>query len=106
MIGQNRKHPLSFNQPSLFGDDQADLFGGKNAAPKAYVPKPQHVRNRFIDFLAQMEAATTWPWDGNQVEFYRQNVWPYLYARLPDAAEAAEWKAKLEAEAARLDAAR
>ena len=53
-----------------------------------------------------MTVAQHWPWDDNQVEFYRLNVWPYLYERLPDAAEAAEWKAKLEAEAARLDAAR
>lgn len=92
--------PMSLSQPSLFGDDQPDLFGG---APP-YVPKPRHVRNRFIDFLAQMTAAEVWPWDENQVEFYRQRVWPYLYERLPDQAEAAEWKRKLEAEAARLDA--
>jgi hypothetical protein len=36
----------------------------------------------------------------------RVRTWPYLYAKLPDAVEAAEWKAKIEAEAARLDAAR
>ena len=50
---------------------QPDLFGGKPATPAAYVPKARHVRNRFIDFLAEMTAA--------------------------------KWKAKLEAEAARLD---
>ena len=102
----NRKHRMSLSQPSLFGDDDPELFGTKSGAHKPYVPKPQHVRNRFIDFLAQMTAAQKWPWDENQVEFYRERVWPYLYARLPDAAEAADWKRKLEAEAARLDAAR
>ena len=102
----NRKHRMSLSQPSLFGDDDPELFGAKSGAQKPYVPKPQHVRNRFIDFLAQMTAAQTWPWDQHQVEFYRERVWPYLYERLPDAAEAADWKRKLEAEAARLDAAR
>jgi hypothetical protein len=48
----------------------ADLFGGNPATLKPYVPKPQHVRNHLIDFVAQI------------------------------------WKRKLEAEAARLDAAR
>ena len=45
--------------------------------------------------------AETWPWD----EDYRETLWertlPYLYAKLPDQAEAAEWKARLDAEAAR-----
>jgi hypothetical protein len=97
---------MSLSQPSLFGDDDPELFGAKSGAHKPYVPKPQHVRNRFIDFLAQMTAAESWPWDQHQVEFYRERVWPYLYERLPDTAEAADWKRKLEAEAARLDAAR
>lgn len=93
------------NQPNLFGEDQHDLFGGQKSAPKAYVPKPQHVRNRFIDFMAKMTAAKTWPWDEHQVARYREQVWPYLYEKLPDADEAAEWRRKMEAEAARLDAA-
>ncbi len=93
---------MSLSQPSLFGDDQSDLFGP--APPPPYVPKPQHVRNRFIDFLAQLRQAEAWPWDESQMEIYRARVWPYLYERLPDQAEAAEWKRKLDAEAARLDA--
>ncbi len=97
---------MSPSQPKLSGAAQPDLFGGASSAPKAYAPKPQHVRNRFIDFLAQMSAADTWPWDEDRVAFLRTSVWPYLYERLPDAAEAADWKRKLEAEAARLDAAR
>jgi len=97
---------MTTSQPKLSGAAQPDLFGGTSSVPKARAPDPRHVRNRFIDFLAQMTAAESWPWDQHQVEFYRQRVWPYLYERLPDAAEAADWKRKLEAEAARLDAAR
>lgn len=96
---------MAYSQPNLFGDDQPDLFGDAKSAASAYVPKPQHVRNRFIDFLAQMAAAETWPWDEDQVAFYRERVWPYLYEKLPDVGEAAEWRRKMEAEAARLDAA-
>lgn len=97
---------MSFNQPNLFGDDQPDLFGGGQSRQPAHQVNPQHVRNRFIDFLAQMSAAKTWPWDEDHVETLRERTWPYLYAKLPDAAEALEWKTKIEAEAARLDAAR
>lgn len=88
------------NQPDLFGDP-----GSAQASQKPHVPNPQHVRNRFIEFLAQMKAAETWPWDESRVETLRENTWPYLFARLPDAAEVEDWKRKLEAEAARLDAA-
>ena len=97
---------MSFAQPNLFGDDQSDLFG---SAPKpAHRVNPQHVINRFIDFEAQMKAATTWPWDEDEVARLRGRTWPYLYNKLIEvdhAAEAAKWKAVMEAEAARLDAA-
>lgn len=94
---------LPVNQRDLFGEAHPDHFGDVRPAPRTYVPKPQHVRNRFIDFLAQMSTAETWPWDERQVAFYRERVWPYLYEKLPDAEEAAEWRRKMEAEAARLD---
>ena len=96
----------NFVQKDLFGTLQPDLFGEDAPQPKPHHVNPQHVRNRFIDFLAQMTAAKTWPWDDGHVETLRERTWPYLYAKLPDAAEAAEWKAKIEAEAARLEAAR
>ena len=95
-----------FAQKDLFGAPQPDLFGDDTPQPKAHQVNPQHVRNRFIDFLAQMTAAKTWPGDDDHVETLRERTWPYLYAKLPDAAEAAEWKGKIEVEAARLDAAR
>jgi hypothetical protein len=96
---------MPFSQPDLLGEAQPDLFGEERPAAPAYVPKAEHVRNRFIDFLARMSAAPTWPWDDNQVAFYRERVWPYLYDKLPDREEAAHWRRKLEAEAARLDGA-
>ena len=82
---------------------QPDLFDP--APAQTYQVNPQHVRNRFIDFLAQMQAAETWPWDEDDLDTLRTRTWPYLYAKLPDQTEAAEWKVKLETEAARLDAA-
>ncbi len=94
---------MSFTQPSLFGDDQPDLFGKAKPLPRVALPNPQHVRNRFIDFLARMRAAETWPWDENQTEFYREIVWPQLYTKLADRDESAEWKRQMDAEAARLD---
>ena len=84
---------------------QTDLFATDAAPAKTYQVNPQHVRNRFIDFLAQMQAAETWPWDEDFRETLRERTWPYLYEKLGNAQEAETWKAKLEAEAQRLDAA-
>lgn len=94
-----------FNQPNLLGDAQPDLFGDAAGVPKQYVPDPRHVRNRLQDMLGRMQAASTWPWPDHRVEFYRDRVWPYLFERLPDGAEAEEWRRRIECEAARLDAA-
>lgn len=94
---------MSFAQPNLFGDDQSDLFGKVKLAPAIHEVNPQHIRNRFIDFLAQMRSAQTWPWDENHVETLRERTWPYLYAKLPDQLEAADWKAQIETEVTRLD---
>ena len=94
---------MSYAQPTLFGDDQSDLFEVGKPSPAAHTVNPQHIRNRFIDFLAQMRAAQVWPWDEDHVEALRERTWPYLYAKMPDQAEAADWKAQIEAEVARLD---
>jgi hypothetical protein len=37
------------------------------------------------------------------VALYRETVWPYLYERLPDRAEAERFRAEIDAEIARLD---
>jgi len=85
---------------------QPNLFAEEELAPKGYVPNPQHVRNSLTDLLAQMREAERWPWRGALLNLYRDIVPPQLYAALPDADEAARWRAEIEAEAARLDAAR
>lgn len=82
---------------------QLDLF---NVPPsQAYVPDPRHVRNRLNEMISVMRSSEAWPWEPDTVEFYRETVWPYLYTKLPDADEAARFRAEIEAEAARLDAA-
>ena len=84
---------------------QQSLFEEEVLAPKRYVPNPQHVRNSLKDLLEQMRGAQRWPWEGALLKLYRDIVPPQLYAELPDAEEAARWRAEITAEAARLDAA-
>ena len=84
---------------------QADLFGEADALPKSYVPDPRHVRNRLIEMLSVMRSSESWPWEPVTVALYRETVWPYLYERLPDREEAERFRAEIEAEIARLDAA-
>jgi hypothetical protein len=84
---------------------QADLFGDPAVAPKAYVPDPRHVRNRLNEMLTVMRSSQSWPWEPVMVELYRERVLPYLCDKLPDADEAARFRAEIEAEIARLDAA-
>jgi len=84
---------------------QPDLFGEALAPRQAYVPDPRHVRNRLDEMLAVMRSSGSWPWDPDTVEFYRETVWPYLYEKLPDPEEAERFRAAIEAEIARLDAA-
>ena len=68
------------------------------------MPEPRHVRNSLQSLLDEMRAAGRWPWDGAVLSFYRDIVLPRLCEELPDANEAARWRAEIEAEAARLDA--
>ena len=82
--------------------DQLSLFA-EAPAPAAYVPDAQHVRNRLEDMLGLMQGAPVWPWPAVTVRLYRETVWPYLFALLPDPQEAARWRGEIEAQAARLD---
>ena len=86
---------MAHSQPDLFGAD----------TKPAYVPDPRHVRNRLDHMLGVMRAAKTWPWEPVMVALYRETVWPYLYERLPDREEAERWRALIDAEIERLDAA-
>jgi hypothetical protein len=88
-----------------FFDTQPDLFGDALARRQAYIPDPRHVRNRLEEMLSVMRSSASWPWEPDTVAFYRESVWPYLYEKLPDREEAARWRAEIEAEIARLDAA-
>lgn len=82
---------------------QGDLFGGAEpSGPAPYQVKPQHVRNRLIDMVETLSGAQAWPWSTSRTKLFRETVWPYLLALLPEA-EAADWRAKLDAETARLD---
>lgn len=79
--------------------DQQDLFGGETKP--AYTPKPEHVRNSLSRLLEQMAASDAWPWDEVIVDLNIERTIPYLLGLL-DASEAADWRAKLDAEIARL----
>ena len=82
--------------------DQLSLFA-EAPAPTAYVPDAQHVRNRLEEMLGLMQGAAIWPWPAVTVRLYRETVWPYLLALLPDPKEAARWRDEIAAQAARLD---
>jgi hypothetical protein len=84
---------------------QPDLFGEALAPRQAYVPDPRHVRNRLNEMITVMRSSEAWPWESDTVEFYRETVWPYLYGKLSDRDEAERFRAAIEAEIARLDAA-
>ena len=55
--------------------------------------------------VGDARAAESWPWEPTIIALYRETVWPYLYAKLPDREEAERFRAAIEAETARLDAA-
>lgn len=98
---------MSHLQPSLFGDDQPDLFGPAPVQPQAYRVKPQHVINRFIEFDAELREAGVWPWDARRREEVRRRTWPYLLGKLREIgceAEADHWQTVMAAHAGRLDA--
>lgn len=100
---------MNYAQPSLFGDDQPDLFGAApSPGPQAYRVKPQHVLNRFIEFDKALRSAETWPWDAERRADMRNRTWPYLAAKLREIGcvdEAAHWEATMTDHAERLDAA-
>lgn len=89
-------------QPDMFAADaEPDLFGDGGAA-KVYVPKPEHVRNRLSDLVAQMRAADIWPWPEATVRLHREKTFDYLTALLADEAEAEDWRQKIDIEVSRL----
>src|SRR5262245_25470677 len=83
----------------------ARVVRGRARRTELFCPDPSHVRSRLAVMLAAMRASKRWPWEEVMVELYRETVWPYLYTRLADQAEADRWRGDIEAEIARLDAA-
>lgn len=81
---------------------QADLFGAP-AAPAYVVPAPIAV-NTLRKTLALLTEASTWPWDADMKAARMERTVPKLLAVLPPE-EAADWRARLDAQAALLDAA-
>ena len=79
--------------------DQQDLFGGETRP--AYTPKPEHVRNHLRSILNELAGSDAWPWDEVIVDLHTERTVPYLLS-LMEAGEAAEWRAKFEAEVTRL----
>jgi hypothetical protein len=84
---------------------QSELFGDSAVAPKAYIPDQRHLHNRLADLVAQMQAAKTWPWEPVIVRLHREKTFSHLCDLLADPQEAADWRVRIEAEIARLDAA-
>ena len=87
--------------------EQQSLFADEEVAPK---PKPARVnpemeRNKLKWFVSMMRESSKWPWGEEQLRVLRETVWPQSYAALPPK-EAAKFRAEIEAECARFDAAK
>jgi len=90
-------------QADLFPSSQGDLFGGPAAAPAYVVPYAVAV-NTLRRTLEMLQAADRWPWDPDMKAARMERNVPKMLAVLPPD-EAAGWRASIDAEAARLDAA-
>jgi hypothetical protein len=89
-------------QAELFPSSQSDLFGAP--ATPAYVVPHDIAVNTLRKTLAQLVAATQWPWDPDMKVARMDRTVPKLLAVLPPE-EAEDWRGRIEAEAQRLDAA-
>lgn len=89
-------------QAEMFDLPQGDLFGAP-AAPAYVVPHAIAV-NTLRKTLAQLTSADRWPWDPDMKTARMDRTVPKLLAVLPPD-EAEEWRGRIDAEAARLDAA-
>jgi hypothetical protein len=87
---------MGLAQPALFAEDDLPLQPAYDVGA---------VRGRLEEMLSKMHAAASWPWKAETVAHYCETVWPSLLNKLPDAEEAARFRAELEAESKRLDAA-
>jgi hypothetical protein len=90
-------------QAELFPSPQGDLFGASSAPPAYIVPYPIAV-NTLTRTLEMLQSAQRWPWDADMKAARMERNVPKMLAVLPPE-EAADWRARIDAEAARLDAA-
>jgi hypothetical protein len=90
-------------QQDLFEtNSQAELFE-PDAAPPAYRPDPDKVRERLHKILAEARAAEKLPWDQDKLLVYR-TIFPQMAGWLPEE-EAAQLRFEFDTEMARLKAA-
>lgn len=89
-------------QAELFSLPQGDLFGAPSAP--AYVVPHAIAVNTLRKTLEKLAAAAAWPWDADMKVARMDRTVPKLLAVLPPD-EAADWRARIDAETARLDAA-
>lgn len=90
-------------QAELFASPQPDLFGDPAPAAPAYVVPYQIAVNTLRRTLEMLQAAEVWPWDADMKAARMERNVPKMLAVLP-LDEAADWRRRIEAEAARLDA--
>jgi hypothetical protein len=85
---------------------QSSFFSDEDVAspPKPRKADPNLARNKLIFMLDLMRDATKWPWREEQLRTVRETLWPQALAALPPE-EAARFRADIEAESTRLDAA-
>jgi hypothetical protein len=74
-----------------------------DAAPPAYRPDPDKVRERLHRILAEARAAEKLPWDPDKLLVYR-TIFPQMTGWLPEE-EAAQLRFEFDSELARLKAA-
>lgn len=87
----------------LFPSPQGDLFGAAPVTSDAYVV-PYHIAvNTLSKTWQRLSVAETWPWDPDMKAARMDRSVPKLLAVLPPE-EAEAWRARLDVEAARLDA--
>lgn len=91
------------SQAELFPSPQPDLFGGPAAPPAYVVPYPIAV-NTLTKTLALLQGSARWPWDADMKAARMERTVPKLLDVLPPD-EAADWRARIDEQVARLNAA-
>ena len=86
-------------QRDLFGDDTPD----EDAETPTFHPDPDEIRAELQRILAEMQAASSMPWDRRREVLYR-TIFPQMTNALPEE-EGAQLRFQFETEMERLKAA-